>query len=92
MKVKFNSPQKVNGQELEELELEIETLKGKDIIELETAFRTLYKEYVPVPDVDIRYQALVAGRVAKINPKDLEELDASAFKEVCAAVRNFLIK
>jgi len=93
MKVEFENSQKLNGSEIKELDLvDLDKLKGRDIIELETAFRQLYKGYVPVPAIDMRFQALVAARAAKINPKDLEELDADAFMQVCATVRDFLVK
>jgi hypothetical protein len=91
MIIKLTRPQTINGSEIEEINLELEPLKGKDIIELETGFRALYKDYVPIPDIDPRYQAMVAGRCSKINPKDLEELDAPDFKAVCRAVRDFLL-
>lgn len=91
MIIKLSKPQQINGSEIEEITLDFEPLKGKDIIELETGFRALYKDYVPIPDVDPRYQAMVAGRVSRINPKDLEELDAPDFKAVCKAVRDFLL-
>jgi hypothetical protein len=92
MIVKFETPQKLNGSEVTELNIDIESLKGSDIIEMETAFRTLYPGYIPLPDIDIRYQLMVAGRCAKVNPKDLEDLDVSAFKGVCNTVRGFLLK
>lgn len=92
VKVTFDSPQKLNGTEISELVLDFSAYKGKDIIELQTGFRQLYREYVPMPNVDIRYQAMVAGYIAKVNPADLAELDGDAFEEVCAAVRNFIIK
>ena len=90
--VKFSEPQKMNGSEISELVLDFSNYKGKDIIELQTSFRALYREYVPMPNVDVRYQAMVAGYVSKTNPADLAELDGDAFEEVCAAVRNFIIK
>lgn len=90
--VTFDTPQKLNGSEILELVLDFTKYKGKDIIELQTGFRQLYREYVPMPNVDIRYQAMVAGYVAKVNPADLAELDGDVFEEVCAAVRNFITK
>lgn len=93
MILKLDEPAKINGTEVTELNLELEKLKGKDIIELETGFRQMYRgEYIPVLNLDIRYQAWVAGRVCGVNPDDLGELYAPDFEELCSQVQNFLLK
>lgn len=93
MILKLSKPTTLNGKEYSEINLELETLKGKDLIELETGFRKLYRsEYIPVVNIDTRYQVMVAGRVAGINPIDLGELEAPDFVEVCSKVQNFLLK
>jgi hypothetical protein len=90
--IKLSKPTKVNGQELTEISLDLESLKGKDLIELETAFRRLYRgEYVPVLNIDSRYQSIVAGRASGINPEDLGELYAPDFAAVCGEVQSFLL-
>jgi hypothetical protein len=90
--IKLSTPTQLNGKEYTEITMDFKGFKGKHVIELESAFRSMYKEYTPIPDVDVRYLAIVAGYASKINAKDLEELDAPDFKEVCSAVRNFIIK
>jgi hypothetical protein len=92
VKVEFERPQRINGSEVSEVELDFTSMKGKGIMEQEGIFRQLYKGYTPVPDIDCRFQALVAAAALKINPRDLEEIDADCFKQVCAAVRDFLVK
>jgi hypothetical protein len=94
MIVKLSNPTKVNGSEITEVNLELEKLKGKDLLELESSFRKYNRaDYVPVPNLDIRYQSFVAGRVSGINPEDLAaDLDAPDFIEVCTTVQNFLLK
>jgi hypothetical protein len=83
---------KVNGSELSEINLDLDSLKGKDLMELETGFRMLHRnEYIPVLNIDARYQAFVAGRVCGINPDDLGELTAPDFVAVCSRVQNFLL-
>jgi hypothetical protein len=90
--IKLSKPTKINGQDLAEISLDLESLKGKDLIELETAFRRLYRgEYVPVLNIDSRYQSFVAGRASGINPEDLGELYAPDFAAMCAEVQNFLL-
>jgi hypothetical protein len=100
MIVKLDSPIRLPGigsngdSEVKELDLKLEQLKGKDIIELETSFRRLYKgEYIPVANLDARYQIMVAGRVSGYNPFELaEQLSAPDFVEVTTTIQNFLLK
>jgi len=92
MILKLTKPTKINGSELTEINLDLDSLKGKDLMELETSFRRLYRgEYVPVVNIDARYQAIVAGRVSGINPEDLGELFAPDFAAMCAEVQSFLL-
>jgi hypothetical protein len=90
--IKLSRPTTVDGKELTEINLDLESLRGKDLIELETAFRKMYRgEYVPVLNIDARYQSFVAGRACGINPDDLGELYAPDFAAMCAEVQNFLL-
>ena len=90
--IQLHRPTKINGSELTEIKLDLESLKGRDLIELETSFRRMYRgEYVPVLNIDQRYQAFVAGRVCGINPEDLGELSAPDFSAICTEVQNFLL-
>ena len=90
--VKLTKLTKVNGSELSEIQLDLDSLRGKDLIELEQGFRMLHRnEYIPVINIDARYQAFVAGRVCGINPEDLGELLAPDFVAVCSRVQNFLL-
>jgi tail assembly chaperone E/41/14-like protein len=89
--VKLSRPQQLNGSIVETIELNLGPMRGKDLRNIIGQFNTLYKEYVPVPTVDIRFQAMVAAYAAKINPADLEELDAPDYMKLCATVRDFLV-
>lgn len=90
--IKLSKPTKVNGSELTEIVLDLESLKGKDLLELETGFRQRFRgEYIPVINFDSRYQIHVAGRVCGINPEDLGELYAPDFAAICAEVQSFLL-
>ena len=90
--IKLTRPTKINGSELTEVSLDLESLKGRDLLELEAGFRMRHRgEYVPVINIDSRYQIHVAGRVSGINPDDLGELAAPDFVAVCAEVQSFLL-
>jgi hypothetical protein len=92
MIVKFKKPQQFNGTEIEELDLDFGPIKGKDIKELARTFSQLYKDYVPILTVDLRFQELVAARAANLNPMDLDQLDGDEYLEVLDQARNFLLR
>jgi hypothetical protein len=92
MIVKFKKPQQLNGTEIEELDLDFRPIKGKDIKELARTFSQLYKDYVPILTVDLRFQELVAARAANLNPIDLDQLDGDEYLEVLDQARNFLLR
>jgi tail assembly chaperone E/41/14-like protein len=90
--IKLSRPTTIDGKELTEISLDLESLRGKDLIEMETGFRKMYRgEYVPVLNIDSRYQSIVAGRASGINPDDLGELYAPDFAAVCGEVQSFLL-
>jgi hypothetical protein len=93
MIVKLTEPQQINGSEITEIDLQIEKLKGKALLELASGYRKYNRgEYTPVIELDRGFQAFVAGSVCGINPEDLGELLAPDFVEVCTTVQNFLLK
>jgi hypothetical protein len=93
MIVKLTEPQQINGSEISEIDLKLEKLKGKELLELSAGYRKYNRgEYTPVLELDRGFQAFVAGRACGINPEDLGELLAPDFVEVCTTVQNFLLK
>jgi hypothetical protein len=89
--IKLTKPQKINGSEISEINLDLETLKGRDLIELENGFRQTHRDFIPVLNINLAFQAWVAGRVSGINHEDLLELYAPDFNAVCAEVQSFLL-
>jgi hypothetical protein len=92
MIIKLSQPTQINGSQLTEIDLQLEVLKGKDLLELDAGFKKYVREYIPVPYLDLRFQTFVAGRVCGINPEDLGEVSAPDLVEICTAVQNFLLK
>jgi hypothetical protein len=92
MIVKLSQPTQVNGSELTEINLELEKLKGKELLELIAGYKRYNRgDYIPVPYLEPGFQCFVAGRACGINPEDLGELSAPDLVEVCSAVQNFLL-
>ena len=89
--IKLSAPTKINGSEISEINLDLESLKGRDLIEAEQTFKTLHRGFYPSLNWETRYQALIASRACGINPQDLEELAAPDWVNVCTEVQNFLL-
>ena len=90
--VEFKKPVMLDGAEISALALDLESLKGSDLIELEESYRALNKgKYIPVPDIEKGYQCLVAAFAAKVNPMTLQALPAESFNKICSEVRDFLL-
>jgi hypothetical protein len=90
--LKLTRPTKINGSEITELTLELDELKGKDLMELESGFRKFYRgEFVAALNLDSRYQLWVAGRACNMNPEDLGELYAPDFVALTGEVQSFLL-
>ena len=88
----LQKPVQLNGSEITEVKLDLENLKGKDLLELEAGYRQTHRgQYIPIIHMDTGFQAWVAARACGINPEDLGELYAPDFAAVCQEVQNFLL-
>lgn len=90
--VKLAEPWKYNGSELEEIKLDFSDINGDEIKALAAAFNDLYKDYVPMMQLDFRFQELLAARAAHMSPRDLATIWGPDYMEVLQAARNFLLK
>lgn len=90
--LKLSKPTQVNGSEITELALDLDSLRGKDLMELESGFRKFYRgEFVAALNLDSRYQLWIAGRACNLNPEDLGELYAPDFVALTGAIQSFLL-
>ena len=90
--VKLSKPTQINGSELTEITLDLESLRGRDMMELESGFKKFYRGeiFFSLP-MEPRFQLWVAGRVCGINHEDLADLQAPDYYAVCTEVQNFLL-
>jgi hypothetical protein len=90
--LKLSKPTQVNGSEITELTLDLDSLRGRDLMELESGFRARHRgEFVAALNLDARYQLWVAGRACGMNPEDLGELYAPDFVALTGAIQSFLL-
>jgi hypothetical protein len=93
MIVKLSEPTQINGTQVTEIDLKLEKLKGKELLELSSGFKKYRRgEFMPVVELEREFQAFVAGHVSGYNPEDLAELLAPDYIDLCTTVQNFLLK
>lgn len=88
-KIKLNKPLQYKGQSISEIELNLEEMKGRDLIEIETQMNADGKFLVT--DFSKAYQVKIAAKAAKIPAEELENLSARDFNKVTSAVQLFLV-
>lgn len=90
MEIKFGKPVQFEGKEHSSIKLDLEGLKGRDIMEVT---RALQSEgwFAAIPAADPTYCLRLAQRVSGLPVEFFEELPASAFTKVVTEVTNFLL-
>ena len=89
MKVALSKPLSHKGQSLDEIELKLEEMTGRDLLEVETQMNAEGKFLVT--DFSKAYQVKIAAKAAKIPAEELENLSARDFNKVTSAVQLFLV-
>lgn len=89
-KVKLLKPIEIDGKKITEINLELEKLTGKDILDADRQVR-LEGEGGLNPLYTQRGLLILASKVSGFIPDDLLALSAPDFLEVTAQVQNFLL-
>ncbi len=88
-KVIFNKLYKFEGKEYTELDLsKLDDLTTSDLMEIDKHFNTT--EYIsPIPEMDTKYDCLVAARACSLPIEFFNNLPAKEGKKVANAVKSF---
>ena len=89
MKVKLNKPLRHKGKDLLELDIPLEALTGRALIEVEQELFNAGRVSL-FPEYSKGYLIRVAARAARIPAEALEQLSAPDFTNVTLRVRDFL--
>ena len=90
MKIKLKKAVVYRGEELKELDLNLEEITGNDLIEAEK--QVMVSDNVPmVTDFNKSYQIAIAGRALKIPAETLRAMNAKDFTAVTTEVQRFLL-
>lgn len=89
MRIALSKPLQHKGQALTEIELKLEEMQGRDLIEIETQMNAEGKFLVT--DFSKAYQLKIAAKSARIPAEVLETLPARDFNKIVSAVQLFLV-
>ena len=89
MTIKLTKSITVKGKKIDEIDLNLDKLTGKDLIAAETEVRAM-GDNSPVIAASLRYQAAVVARVVGAPVDDILELHAVDFQRVTTQAMNFL--
>ncbi|WP_410495816.1 phage tail assembly protein [Cellulosilyticum sp. ST5] len=81
---------KYDGQEVKELELDLEALTAQDILDAEAELAAERKT-PPIKEFDKSYLAIVGAKAAKVPTDMVKLLGAKDFTNLTMQVQNFLI-
>lgn len=91
MKVELQEKVEFQGKEYTELVLELERLRGKELIQADMIAKKISLTPSPVPVLSMPYHAAVAAVAANVPEGVILELKAADFSEVTTIVQNFLL-
>lgn len=90
MQVTFKNKYNFEGKEFESINLDLDGLKGSDIIDAQRQF-TQSGNFSAVISTDTNFQLIIASKAAAQPLEFFNELPAPEFMKVTQAVQNFLL-
>lgn len=88
--VQLNNPIMVNGEEVKEVKLDFEAIRGKDLIAAEKEVRKM-GDTTPSVFLSMDFQALVAAKLIGVPVEDVLDMPLADFKNLVLPVANFLL-
>lgn len=92
MKIKLSKKYNFGGKEFEELEINIEDMKGKDFLACEKEFKARNKDAGIIKELEDSWAISVAAKAVGVKYGDLIELESVDYLKVVNKVRLFLSK
>lgn len=90
MIIELSRPVVLNGQEYTKLELDLDSITGRDLIKAEVEARVIAGPS-PVSELSKPYNAVVAAKAAKVPVDTILDLPAKDFTTVTMMVQDFLL-
>ncbi len=90
MEITLKKALKVNGEEKSVINLEFESITGRDLIDAEKVMRGL-GDTTPTAFLSMNFHAIVAAKLIGVPVDDLFDMNAADFKTITVAVAGFLL-
>lgn len=91
MIIKFSNPVKFKGQDVKEITLrEVETLRGRDLLDAENEARAL-GDRSPTVQFSNTYAAVISAKLAAVPVDDILDLPGPEFMKLAVTVQNLLL-
>lgn len=88
--IKLSKPILINDKEVNEITLDFESLKGRDVIKAEAEARLMGANFI-TPEINKTYQAVLVAKALKINAEDVLDMPIKDFTAVTMVAANFLM-
>lgn len=89
-KIILTHPMIVKGEEVKEIILNFEAIRGKDLIEAEKEVRML-GDTTPTVFLSMNFQAVLAAKMIGVPVDEIMEMNSADFKKVIVPVASFLL-
>lgn len=89
-KIILTHPMTVKGEEVKEIILNFEAIRGKDLIEAEKEVRML-GDTTPTVFLSMNFQAVLAAKMIGVPVDEIMEMNSADFKKVIVPVASFLL-
>lgn len=87
----FAKPFTYEGKTYEKLAIDLESLTGQDLIDAEKGARMMGDKNIML-EASKSYQAVIAGKAAKVPTELILALPAKEFSKITTLVQNFLLE
>lgn len=93
MKYRLIKPIQFDGETIEEINLELDSLKGNDLLLVERQFLAMgdQNQAMMLKELSKEYQVVVAARAAKLPVEFFQEISAKDFSRITMQVQNFFV-
>ena len=90
--IALNKPVTFDGKEYTKLELDFDSLTGRELMKAEAEAKALNPGgFAPVLELSKPYQVVVAAKAAKVPADVIIDLSGSDYTKVTVAAQNFLL-
>lgn len=89
-KIILTHPLNVKGEEVKEIVLNFEAIRGKDLIEAEKEVRML-GDTTPTVFLSMNFQAVLVAKMIGVPVDEIMEMNSADFKKVIVPVASFLL-